>query len=335
MLCVLWMMMNGGGPIADWKNGTKVPQNRTIRDFMAFTETVEREQSVTNPKETYPKPPFPDKVQRYPGNEQEMEPRADHGEQSYRGHGRLAGKKALITGGDSGIGKAIAIAFAREGADVAISYLAEEEEDGQDTRRWIEEAGKAAMTLPGDIQDERHCQSMVDRVFGEFGGLDILINNAAFQMTHESMEQIPPGEFERTFRTNVFSMFYLCQAAANRMNPGGAIVNTASIQAFEPKPELLAYAATKGAIVTFTKALAKEVIKHGIRANAVAPGPVWTPLIPATMPKEEVANFGASTPLGRPAQPVEIAPLYVFLASTDSTFITGEVFGATGGKMPT
>jgi NAD(P)-dependent dehydrogenase (short-subunit alcohol dehydrogenase family) len=265
-----------------------------------------------------------------------MNPQPDHGEHSYQGHDRLQGKTALITGGDSGIGKAIAIAFAREGANVAISYLKQEEEDAQDSRKWVEDAGRAALTLPGDIQEERHCKSLVDRVRREWGQLDILVNNAAFQMTHEKLEEYSKEELERTFRTNLFAMYYLCQAAVPQMKPGSAIINTASIQAFEPSANLLAYAATKGAIVTFTKALSKLLIKQGIRVNAVAPGPVWTPLIPYSMSKKKIQSFGGNTPFERSAQPAELAPLYVFLAATaDSSYVTGEVFGATGGRMPT
>jgi hypothetical protein len=263
-----------------------------------------------------------------------MTPRADHGEKSYVGLGRLKDRVALVTGGDSGIGRAVALAFAREGADVAISYMPEEERDAEETVKWIEDAGRTAMRLPGDIQDEQHCQKMIDRVFDAFGRLDILVNNAGFQRTYESIDDITTEEFERTFRTNVFAMFWLCRAALPRMKPGSAILNTASIQAFDPSPSLLAYAPTKAAIVNFTKALAPTAMKSGIRVNAVAPGPVWTPLIPSTMPENQIRKFGGDTAYGRPAQPAELAPLYVFLASNESRFATGEVYGATGGQSP-
>jgi len=263
-----------------------------------------------------------------------MRPKADHGERSYRGLGRLTGRKALITGGDSGIGRAVAIAFAREGADVLISYLPEEERDGQETCRWVVEAGRRAVLVPGDIRDERHCAALVEQARDELGGLDILVNNAAFQMTHDTIEEFSTEEFDRTFRTNVYAMFWLCRAALPRMQPGSAVINTASIQAFDPSPSLLAYAPTKAAIVSFTKALSKMAMRQGVRVNAVAPGPVWTPLIPSTMPEDHVRTFGAHTSYERAAQPVEIAPVFVFLASNEARFVTGEVYGVTGGQTP-
>ena len=285
-----------------------------------------------DPREQEPKPPFPQEKIEPPGTEQEMTPDADHGESSYRGSGKLTGKAALITGADSGIGRAVALAYAREGADVLISYLSEEQ-DAQETRRLVEEAGRTAVTVAGDIQDEAHCQELVRRAMGELGRLDILVNNAAFQMTHQNIEEMPSDEFDRTLRTNVYAMFYLCKAAMPHMKPGSAIINTTSIQAYQPSPMLLPYATTKGAIVTFTKGLAPMAAERGIRVNAVAPGPVWTPLIPATMPEEQVKTFGNDTPLKRPAQPVELAPVYVFLASQDASYVTGMVYGVTGG-MP-
>ena len=285
-----------------------------------------------DPKEQEPKPPFPEQPQEPPGLETRMEPQPDHGEATYRGSGRLSGKAALITGGDSGIGKAVALAFAREGADVLISYLSEEEEDARETVRLVEEAGRKAVTMPGDISDEAHCQAMVRRAVQELGGLDILVNNAAYQMSHEGIAELTAEEIEHTFRTNIFAMFYLCKAALPQMQPGSTIINTCSIQASQPSPALLAYAASKGAIVTFTKGLAKEAIERGVRVNAVAPGPVWTPLIPSTMPPEQAAQFGQQTPIGRAAQPAELAPAYVFLASQESSYITGEVIGVTGGN---
>ncbi|MDB6064871.1 MAG: short-chain dehydrogenase/reductase [Pedosphaera sp.] len=264
-----------------------------------------------------------------------MQLKPDHGEQSYRGLGRLTGKTALITGGDSGIGRAVAIAFAREGADVAISYLPEEEADAQETKRWVEEAGRKSYMMPGDVRDQSHCKKLIEGVFSKQGRLDVLVNNAAFQMTYQSIEDISAEDWDRTFRTNIYSMFYLCQAAIPRMKAASTIVNTASIQAYEPSPGLLAYAATKAAIVNFTKGLSKSVLEKGVRVNAVAPGPVWTPLIPSTTPEKKTKDFGANTPFGRPAQPVEIAPIYVFLACEESSYVTGEVYGATGGKTPT
>jgi NAD(P)-dependent dehydrogenase (short-subunit alcohol dehydrogenase family) len=287
-----------------------------------------------DPKDAGPKPDHPQNKIEHPGSTAELTPQADHGERTYKGFGRLTDKVALITGGDSGIGRAVAIAFAREGADVMISYLPEEEADAAETTRWVEKAGRRAVRLPGDIQDEAHCRHMIDRAFDEFGRLDLLVNNAAFQMTHDRIDEFSTEEFDRTFRTNVYAMFWLCRAALPRMMPGSAIINTASIQAYDPSPNLLAYAATKGAIVNFTKALSHLAMKNGVRANAVAPGPVWTPLIPSTMPEEKVKKFGADTAFGRAAQPVEIAPLFVFLASNEARFVTGEVYGATGGQTP-
>ncbi len=300
---------------------------------MANTASPQTPNTV-DPKQQGPKPEYPQKPIAAPGSDAEMNPQADHGEQSYRGLGRLTGKAALITGGDSGIGRAVAIAFAREGADVAISYLPEEQNDAEETCRWIRQAGRQALPLAGDIRDERHCQSLVDRAFAEFGKLDILVNNAAFQRTHDSIEEFTTEEFDRTFRTNVYAMFWLCRAALPRMQAGSTIINTASIQAYEPSPNLLAYAPTKAAIVNFTKALAQLAMQQGVRVNAVAPGPVWTPLIPSTMPPDKVKKFGADTQFERAAQPVEIAPLFVFLASNESRFASGEVYGATGGRTP-
>jgi NAD(P)-dependent dehydrogenase (short-subunit alcohol dehydrogenase family) len=287
-----------------------------------------------DPQAHGPKPEFPQEPIAPPGRTDEMTPRPDHGETSYRGLGRLAGKVALITGADSGIGRAVAIAFAREGADVACSFLPEEDDDGRETCRWVEEAKQRALPLPGDLRDERHASSLVDRTFDTFGRLDILVNNAAFQRTHEAIDEITTEEFDSTFRTNVYAMFWLCRAALPRMSAGGSIINTASIQAFDPSPNLLAYAATKAAIVNFSKGLGKLAAPQGIRVNAVAPGPVWTPLIPSTMPPDKVKQFGSTTAFGRPAQPVELAPLFVFLASNEARFVSGEVYGATGGQTP-
>jgi NAD(P)-dependent dehydrogenase (short-subunit alcohol dehydrogenase family) len=284
-----------------------------------------------DPTQTQPTPPFPAQEQRPPGREAEMQPLADHGEESYVGHGRLTDKVALITGADSGIGRAVAIAFAREGADVVCSYW-KEDEDAAETRWLVEGAGRRCVTVPGDIGDREHCRALVGQAIAELGRLDVLVNNAAFQMAYDSFLEIPPDELDFVFRTNVLAMFHLCQAAVPKMEPGSTIVNTTSIQAAQPSPELLHYAATKGAISTFTKGLAQELAERGIRVNAVAPGPIWTPLVTMSFPADKNAQFGADTPLGRPGQPAELAPLYVFLASDDSSYISGEVIGATGGK---
>ncbi len=300
---------------------------------MADNTTVQ-DPKVKDPKKQEPKPEYDQQKIEHPGHTSEMNVKPDHGEESYRGLGRLTDRVALITGADSGIGRAVAIAFAREGADVAISYLPEEEQDAAETERWVTQAGRRALRLPGDIRDEQHCNQMIDRAFQEFGKLDLLVNNAAFQMTHDKIEEFSTEEFDRTFKTNVYAMFWLCRAALPRMKPGSAIINTASIQAYDPSPNLLPYAATKGAIVNFTKGLSQIAMKQGVRVNAVAPGPVWTPLIPSTMPEEKVKSFGKDTSFERAAQPVEIAPLFVFLASNEARFVTGEVYGATGGQTP-
>jgi NAD(P)-dependent dehydrogenase (short-subunit alcohol dehydrogenase family) len=293
-----------------------------------------QDQKVADPKKQGPKPEYPQPSIDPPGSIDEMRPQADHGEQSYKGLGRLKERVALITGGDSGIGRAVAIAFAREGADALISYLPEEEGDADDTAEWVKKAGRKAVKVAGDIQNEQQCSRLVERVFEEFGRLDILVNNAAFQTTHERIEEFSSEEFDRTFRTNVYAMFWLCRAALPRMKAGSVIINTTSIQAFNPSPTLLAYAPTKAAIVNFTKALSQMAMEKGVRVNAVAPGPVWTPLIPSTLPQKSVKQFGADTQFERAAQPVEIAPIFVFLASNEARFVTGEVYGVTGGKSP-
>ena len=284
-----------------------------------------------NPTHAEPTPPFPEQQQEPPGREAEMRPLADHGEDSYVGHGRLTDRAALITGADSGIGRAVAIAFAREGADVVCAYW-NEDADAAETSRLVEDAGRRCVNIAGDIGEREHCRALVDRTLDDFGRLDVLVNNAAFQMAHESFLEIPPDELEFVFRTNILAMFHLCQAAVPRMEPGSTIINTTSIQAAQPSPQLLHYAASKGAISTFTKGLAQEVAERGIRVNAVAPGPIWTPLVTMSFPPDKNAQFGADTPLGRPGQPGELAPLYVFLATEDSRYISGEVVGATGGK---
>jgi len=275
--------------------------------------------------------PLPKQQQEMPGSTEEMRPRPDHGEASYEGSGKLEGLAAIITGGDSGIGRAVAIAFAREGADVVISYL-NEDEDARDTARWIEKAGRRAVLIAGDVSDEAVCQHIVERTIEEFGRLDILVNNAAHQATIERIEDLSAEEWDLTFRTNIYSQFYLSKAAVRHMKEGASIINTASIQAAKPSPELLAYAATKGAIVNFTSGLAQMLAERKIRVNAVAPGPVWTPLIPSTMPPQKVEQFGENTPLGRPADPAELAGAYVLLASREASYMTGAVIPVTGGQ---
>jgi NAD(P)-dependent dehydrogenase (short-subunit alcohol dehydrogenase family) len=284
-----------------------------------------------DPKDAGPKPPFKTPQQEPPGKTREMAPQPDHGEHSYKGSGKLAGRAALITGADSGIGRAVAIAFAREGADILIGYL-EEHEDAQETARWVEQAGRKPVLMAGDIADPTHCKKLVARAVEEFGRLDILVNNAAYQMTYHSLDEISEAEWDKTFSTNIYSMFYLAKAAVPHMKPGSAIVNTSSINAKSPNPTLLAYATTKGAIANFTAGLAQLLAEKGIRVNCVAPGPIWTPLIPSTMAQKSVEKFGENTPLGRPGQPAELAPAYVLLASDDGSYMTGAMIPVTGGR---
>lgn len=279
-----------------------------------------------------PKPPYPEQQQKPPGTTAQMQPVPDHGEHSYKGNGKLAGKVALITGADSGIGKAVAIAFAREGADILISYL-NEDEDAQDTARWVQEAGRKAVVVPGDIKSEEHCQALVQRAVEELGGIDILVNNAAFQRTYGDIADIRAEEWDETFRTNIYAPFFLSKAAVAHMKPGSAIINTTSIQSRQPSPQLLAYASTKGAVLNFTAGLAEMVADKGIRVNAVAPGPIWTPLIPSTMPAEKAAKFGEQTLLKRAGQPAELAGAYVLLASDLGSYMTGAVIPVTGGEV--
>ena len=281
--------------------------------------------------EQFPEPPFPDQPQEMPGTTDAMTPRPDHGEESYKGSGRLQDKKAVITGGDSGIGRAVAIAFAREGADVLISYLCEDK-DARDTARLIEEAGRKAVLFPGDISSADHCRALVAKAVDEFGRIDILVNNAAHQDTFKAIEEISDEEWDHTFRTNIHAMFYITKAAVPHMKPGSSIINTTSVQADSPSQELLAYATTKGAIQNFTGGLAQLLAEKGIRANSVAPGPIWTPLIPATMPSEKVQQFGKQVPMQRPGQPKEVAPAYVMLASDEASYISGANIAVTGGK---
>jgi hypothetical protein len=263
-----------------------------------------------------------------------LKPKADHGEESYIGTGKLTGQYAIVTGADSGIGRAVAIAFAKEGADVVLSYLKEEEADAREVVAIIEACGQKAIAKPGDIGSSKYAKSLVATAIRELGGLNIVVNNAGFQMTHSKIEQIPDEEFEHTFRTNVFGTFFLIKAALPEMGPGASIISTTSIQAFQPSEELVAYAATKAAIASMTKSIAKLAAEKGVRVNAVAPGPVWTPLIPSTMRQEKVKTFGENTVFKRPAQPVELAKLFVFLASADASYVSGEVFSATGGRTP-
>ncbi|MDZ7873085.1 MAG: SDR family oxidoreductase [Rhizobium sp.] len=279
----------------------------------------------------YPTPPFPQKKVPMPGRTADMNPRPDHGEESYKGSGKLEGLKAIITGGDSGIGRAVAIAYAREGADVLISYI-EEDEDAKDTARWVEKAGRKAVLVRGDIQNAGHCREIVDTAVRELGGVDILVNNAAHQATFDDITEIPDEEWELTFRVNIHAMFYLTKAAVPHMKNGGSIINTASINSDSPNPSLLAYATTKGAIQNFTAGLAQMLAEKNIRANAVAPGPIWTPLIPSTMPEEKVKNFGKQVPMKRPGQPAELQTAYVMLADPLSSYVSGATIAVTGGK---
>jgi NAD(P)-dependent dehydrogenase (short-subunit alcohol dehydrogenase family) len=283
-------------------------------------------------EESRPVPTYPAPQQEPPGLTRLMDPLPDHGEQSYRGAGHLTGKVALITGGDSGIGRAIAIAFAREGADVVISYLSENE-DAEETAEWVRKAGQRALVIPRDIKSEGHCKSLIDETVREFGRLDVLVNNAAFQRTHESIDEISTDEWLETFQTNIHAMFFLCKAAVPHMAGGSAIINTTSIQSRQPSPQLLAYAATKGAISNFTAGLAQMLAEKGIRVNAVAPGPIWTPLIPSTMPQEKAKAFGEKMPLARAGQPAELAGAYVLLASGLGSYMTGAVIPVTGGSI--
>ncbi|CAI3788806.1 General stress protein 39 [Pseudomonas sp. MM227] len=279
----------------------------------------------------YPTPPFEPQQQSVPGTQSKMNPVPDCGETSYKGSGRMANKVALITGGDSGIGRAVAIAYAREGADVVISYL-DEHEDAKDTARYVEEAGRQCLLLPGDLAEKEQCLAIVAKTVERFGRIDVLVNNAAFQMSHETLDEIPDEEWVRTFDINITAMFRICKAAVPHMPSGGSIINTSSVNSDMPKPTLLPYATTKGAIANFTAGLAQLLGKKNIRVNSVAPGPIWTPLIPATMPPDAVKTFGEETPLGRPGQPVEVSPIYVLLGSDESSYISGSRYAVTGGK---
>ncbi|MEU3414882.1 SDR family oxidoreductase [Streptomyces sp. NPDC006658] len=283
-----------------------------------------------DPVTQHARPDFPSQEQPHPGWTGPMDPPPDHGEESYRGSGRLDGRAAVITGGDSGIGRAVALAFAREGADVLFTHLDEEADEARETARLVEDAGRKAVAVSCDIRDEDNCRALIARAVDEFGRIDVLVNNAAYQMAQpDGIEAISTEQFDRVMRTNLYGMFWLTKFALPHIPAGGSVINTTSVQAYQPSPPLLDYAMTKGAIVTFTHGLAQMVAERGIRVNAVAPGPVWTPLIPATMP--DTAEFGKQSPLGRPAQPAELAPAYVYLASPQASYITGEVLNATGG----
>lgn len=299
-----------------------------------MTEKVKNQYEMRDPRDQYPKPPFPEQPQSAPGLAAEMDPRPDHGEESYQGFGRLKGRKALITGGDSGIGRAVAIAYAREGADVVINYLPSEEKDAQEVVRLIEETGQKAVALPGDLKDEGFCRDLIERAVRELSGLDILVSNAGKQVYRESISEITTQQFDETFKTNVYAMFWLTQAAIRHMQPGSTIITTSSINARQPSETLLDYATTKAAIAAYSQALSGQLAEKGIRVNSVAPGPFWTVLQPSGgQSQEEVQKFGQDTPMKRPGQPAEIAPLYVLLASQESSYMTGAVVPVTGGEI--
>ena len=288
--------------------------------------------ALTNPVTRYSTAGFPAQEQQQPGLTAATEPRPDHGEDSYVGTGRLDGLRTLITGGDSGIGRAVAIAFAREGADVAISYLPEEEDDATDTAQWVQQAGARSLQLPGDVRTETQCEGMVTRVVDEFGGLNVLVLNAGYQKNRDGLENTSTEEIQRVFDTNLYAPLWTARAAIPHLQPGSSIIVTSSIQAFNPSPGLFDYAMTKAALVAFTKALAQQLGKRGVRVNAVAPGPIWTPLIPATEWADHLPEFGQDTPLGRAGQPAELAPAYVFLASPEASYVSGAIVPVTGGK---
>jgi len=289
-----------------------------------------KNEGLVNPLDQYEQPPFSEDKQEFPGSEAQFNLKADHGENTYVGSGKLTGRKAIITGGDSGIGRAVAIAFAREGADVAISYL-NEHEDANETARLVEEAGRTALLIPGDISAEEQCKYIIKSTLDKFGQIDILVNNAAYQMSRDSIQDISAEEWDRTFRTNIHPLFYMCKAAEAHLKPGSTIVNTTSVNAYKAPPQLVAYSATKAAIQNFTVSMAQLWAEKGIRVNCVAPGPIWTPLIPSTMPLEKVNSFGKDVPMKRPGQPAELAAAFVLLASNDSSYITGSTVQVTGG----
>ena len=297
-----------------------------------MTNFADKRTAMQDPRTQYPQPPFAKQPQKAPGLASDMKPVPDHGEESYVGHGRLLGRKALVTGADSGVGRAAAIAFAREGADVALSYTEAEHGDAAEVAKLIESAGRKAVLIPGDITSESFCEKLVAQARSQLGGLDILVNNAGKQTNQSDIADITSEQFDRTLKTNLYAMFWITKAAIPHLPPGAAIINTASVVAYNPPAILVDYATTKAGIVAFSKALAKQVIEKGIRVNVVAPGPFWTALQPSGgQPQEAVEKFGSSVPLGRPGQPVELAPIYVFLASQEASYVTGEVYGATGG----
>jgi NAD(P)-dependent dehydrogenase (short-subunit alcohol dehydrogenase family) len=288
---------------------------------------------LEDPRNKYPKPPFKHQSQPWPGLAGKMEPRPDHGEKSYKGSGRLAGRKALITGGDSGMGRAAAIAYAREGADVAINYLPDEEPDAKEVIALIREAGRKAVAIPGDLRDEGFCKRLVDEAVKGLGGLDILVNNAARQQTHESILDISTEEFDHTMKTNIYAPFWITKAALPHLKAGSVIIGTASEQAYDPSADLYDYAQTKAATMNYIKSLAKQLAPKGIRVNGVAPGPIWTPLqVSGGATQKKLKEFGADTPMGRPGQPAELASIYVQLAASDASYATGQIYGSSGGK---
>jgi NAD(P)-dependent dehydrogenase (short-subunit alcohol dehydrogenase family) len=297
-----------------------------VKDHRAFTGKLE------NPISKYPKPPFHRQSQAWPGLACKMDPPPDHGEESYRGSGRLAGRKALITGGDSGMGRAAAIAFAREGADVAINYFPSEEDDARQVVEWIEKAGRKGIAIPGDLRDESFCCRLVERAVEELDGLDILVSNAARQQSRESILDVTSEDFDATMKTNIYAPFWIIKAALPHLKPGAAIIGTASEQAYDPSPELYDYAQTKAATMNYVKSLAKQLAPKGIRVNGVAPGPIWTPLqVSGGASMEKLEKFGGQTPMGRPGQPGELASIYVQLAAADASYATGQIYGASGG----
>jgi len=298
-----------------------------------MTDTVQNQYEMRDPRAQYPKPPFPKQPQEKPGFDHKMEPKADHGEDSYKGFGRLKGRKALITGGDSGIGRAVAIAYAREGAEICINYLPEEKEDADWVCDLLEGEGHTLHRMPGNLTDKEFCNSLIKDAHEKMGGLDILVNNAGKQVRQPGIEDISDEQFDETMKTNVYAMFWLSKAALPLMPPGAAIINVTSNQGFSPAPYLLDYATTKFAIRGFTEALAQGALDRGVRVNGVAPGPFWTPLQPSGgQTQEKVQEFGKATPMGRPGQPAELAPTFVFLASQESSYVSGEIIGVTGGK---
>lgn len=288
----------------------------------------------TDPRERFPKPPFPEQRQPAPGNTRDLDPPADYGETTYTGSGKLTGRAALITGADSGIGRAVALCYAKEGADILFAHLPEEQQDAQETVKLVQSTGRKCIAVPGDVRQKSFCQQLVDQAIKDLGGLDIVVSNAAFQRTYEKIEDISEDEFDTTFRTNVYGTFFLTQAALPRLKPGGVILITCSIESYTPAAYLAPYAATKAALASLVKSFSKMAMERGVRVNGVAPGPVWTPLIPSTMPPEKVKKFGENTVFKRPAMPVEQAAVFAFLASDDASYVTGEIYGATGGRSP-